>query len=154
MQELSKQDKIFLSNTRKRVGKAVEKYKLIKESDNVLIAVSGGKDSLFLLESLAIQRKHFPIKFKLQALHIQVDDAPYKIDNPFLEELCKEYSIPLHYRNIELGDLSESKKSPCFVCSWNRRKILFETTKELKCNKLALGHHMDFTTEYVLSWEY
>lgn len=150
MKELSKKEKLFLSNTRKRVGKAVEKYKLIKNDDNVLVAVSGGKDSLFLLEALAIQRKHFPINFKLQALHIVVDDAPYKIDIPFLEELCKQYDVSLHYRNIELGDLSASKKSPCFVCSWNRRKVLFETTKELGCNKLALGHHMDDAIETLL----
>jgi tRNA(Ile)-lysidine synthase TilS/MesJ len=42
------------------------------------------------------------------------------------------------------------KKAPCFVCSWHRRKRLFELTKELKCNKLALGHHMDDALETLL----
>jgi tRNA(Ile)-lysidine synthase TilS/MesJ len=37
----------------------------------------------------------------------------------------------------------DHKKGPCFVCSWHRRKLLFATAKEMGCNKIALGHHMD-----------
>lgn len=145
-----KQQDLFLSNTRKRVGKAVHMYQLIKPNDVILIAVSGGKDSLFLLEALALLKKHIPFHFSLKAVHIEVDDAPYEIDKVFLEGLCKDLDVTLHYRNMELGDLSKSKKSPCFICSWKRRKELFNAVEELECNKIALGHHMDDAIETLL----
>lgn len=150
MGELTKQEKLFLQNTRKRVGKAIHKYELIKEGDSILIAVSGGKDSMFLLESLALTKKHLPFKFNLKAVHIQVDDAEYAIDNEYLENLCSELEVPLIYYNIKIGDLNKTKKSPCFICSWKRRHALFEAVDKLGCNKLALGHHMDDAIETLL----
>ena len=82
---ISKVDSVFMSNTRKRVGKAIHEYELIKENDSVLIAVSGGKDSLFLLEALAMQRRVMPFKFEIKAIHIEVEDTPYEIDKVFLK---------------------------------------------------------------------
>ncbi|MDA3893737.1 MAG: tRNA 2-thiocytidine biosynthesis TtcA family protein, partial [Salinivirgaceae bacterium] len=148
--ELTKKEKLFLQNTRKRVGKAVHKYELVKENDSILIAVSGGKDSLFLLETLAYIKKHQPFKFDLKVIHIHVNDAEYEIDKSYLENLCKDYEIPIHYKYINIGDLTASKKSPCFVCSWKRRLELFNAVEELGCNKLALGHHMDDAIETLL----
>ena len=150
MENKIKLDKVFMSNTRKRVGKAIHKYEMIKEGDSVMVAVSGGKDSLFLLEALAMQRKVIPFKFQIKAIHIEVDDTPYEIDKVFLEDMCHKFDIPLYYKSIALGDLSESKKSPCFICSWNRRTELFKAVKEYGCNKLALGHHMDDAIETLL----
>ena len=147
---IPKVNSVFMSNTRKRVGKAIYEYELIKENDSVLIAVSGGKDSLFLLESLALQRKNIPFKFDLKAIHIEINDKPYEIDKLFLEKLCDKYNIPLYFKSIEVGDLSKSKKGPCFTCSWNRRKALFNAVKEYGCNKLALGHHMEDAIETLL----
>lgn len=146
----TKKEEVFLSTTRKRVGKAVHKYKIIKDGDNVMVAVSGGKDSLFLLEALAMQRKHFPINFTLQAIHIDVTDKPYKIDRSFLDDMCRLYDIPLHIKQIETGDITATKKSPCFACSWQRRDALFRAMEEFSCNKLALGHHMDDAIETLL----
>lgn len=149
-EELTKQEKLFLQNTRKRVGKAIHKYELLKENDAVLIAVSGGKDSMFLLESLALAKKHIPFNFTLKAVHIKVIDAEYEIDNKYLENLCNELEVPLTYYEIAIGNLTESKKSPCFICSWKRRHALFEAVEKLNCNKLALGHHMDDAIETLL----
>lgn len=149
-ENLSKKDQLFLKNTRKRVGKAIHKYKLIEEGDEVLIAVSGGKDSLFLLESLARHRKHIPFNFNIKAIHIEVDDSEYEIDKVFLENLCRKYDVPIYYKHINIGNLEESDKSPCFVCSNKRRYLLFSAVEELGCNKLALGHHMDDAVETLL----
>jgi tRNA(Ile)-lysidine synthetase-like protein len=148
---LSKQDKVFMANTRKRVGKAIYKYKLIEKNDTVLVAVSGGKDSLFLLEALAMQRKQIPFDFNIKAIHIEVNNIDsYKINKKYLQNLCDEYNIPLHYKSVELRDLEENDKSPCFICSWTRRTELFKATKEYNCNKLALGHHMTDAIETLM----
>ena len=45
---------------------------------------------------------------------------------------------------------TDTRKSPCFLCSWNRRKALFTVAKEQGCNKIALGHHMDDILETLL----
>lgn len=45
---------------------------------------------------------------------------------------------------------TDTRKSPCFLCSWNRRKALFTVAKEHGCNKIALGHHMDDILETLL----
>lgn len=145
-----KSDQLFLANTRKRVGKAVHKYQLIKPGDCILIAVSGGKDSLFMLEALALLKKHVPFHFNLKAVHVEINDTPYEINKPFLQNLCKNLNVPLFIRDIALGVYGESKKSPCFICSWKRRKVLFKAVQELGCNKIALGHHMDDAIETLL----
>lgn len=46
-------------------------------------------------------------------------------------------------REAEFDASTDTRKSPCFLCSWNRRKELFTAAHELGCNKIALGHHMD-----------
>ncbi len=147
---LTKKEKVFLSNTRKRVGKAVHKYGLIEPGDRVLVAVSGGKDSLFLLDALGTQRKYFPFDFELMAIHVEVTDKPYAIDTDYLEYLCDLHDVELHYRQLATGDIEASGKSPCFLCSWQRRKVLFQAVEELAYPKLALGHHMDDAIETLL----
>ena len=50
----------------------------------------------------------------------------------------------------EFDASTDTRKSPCFLCSWNRRKALFTVAKEQGCNKIALGHHMDDILETLL----
>ena len=49
----------------------------------------------------------------------------------------------MHIVETSFDATGDTRKSPCFLCSWNRRKALFETAKRLGCNKIALGHHQD-----------
>lgn len=142
-------DKLFLKLC-KKVGYSLEKYKLLEPNDTIMIGVSGGKDSLFLLESLANRRKHLPFSVKLMACHIHVKEIGYKIEKNYLTDLCKLNHIPYYYEEISVDLFADPKKAPCFVCSWHRRKRLFELTKELNCNKLALGHHMDDALETLM----
>ncbi len=150
MEALTKTDALFLQNTRKRVGKAIYDYRLIAPNDTVLVAVSGGKDSLFMLEALASFQKSAPFRFELKAIFVQMTDTKYQIDLNFLQHLCHQYQIPFYIRQTTLGNVNNSRKSPCFICSWRRRKVLFDATKELNCNKLALGHHLDDAIETLL----
>ena len=134
----------------KKVGYSLKKYELINPEDIIMIGVSGGKDSLFLLEALADRVRHLPFKVNLMACHIHVKEIGYKVDKAYLENLCKQYDIPYCYEEISVDLTKDPKKAPCFICSWHRRKRLFELTKELKCNKLALGHHLDDVLETLM----
>lgn len=143
-----------INNLRKKMGEVLFKQQLITENDTILIGLSGGKDSLVLADLLANRKKHIPIPFKLIALHVTTNSIGYKSDISFLESFCKERNIALHQRNFEIdpaeNNETEHEKNICFICSWNRRKAIFSATKELHCNKLALGHHMDDALETML----
>lgn len=131
----------------KKTGKIIYDYELLKPNDKVLVALSGGKDSLIMLETLAEREKSLPFKIELIAVHIHIDNVGYKTNVPFLESFCSELDVPLHVDHFDIDLDQDPKKSKCFICSWNRRKRIFELTKELKCNKLAFGHHLDDALE-------
>ncbi|MCP4178817.1 MAG: tRNA 2-thiocytidine(32) synthetase TtcA, partial [bacterium] len=122
VESLQKQQQYLL----RKVGKAINTYGMIEDGDQILVAVSGGKDSLILLEMLARRMKFFPIKYSLKAVHIEVDNVPYKINKDYLDNLCEELKVPLIYHKMEIELREDSKKSVCFTCSWNRRKHLFQ----------------------------
>lgn len=143
-------DEKYLEKVRRKAGKAINQYHLINENDRILVGVSGGKDSLSLLEILALRRRFLPINYHLEAVHINITDVPYSINRTYLSALCESLSVPLHYIDSEAGIAQANGKSPCFLCSWNRRKALFELAQKLACNKLATGHHMDDALETML----
>ncbi len=133
-----------------KVGKAILENGMISEGDRVLVGLSGGKDSMILLESLADRRKHFPFDFRLYAIHVSAVNIGYKMDTTFLQDFCDSLDVPLSMEEIEVDLEVDPKKAPCFICSWNRRKRIFEKSKELDCNRVALGHHKDDAVQTLL----
>jgi tRNA(Ile)-lysidine synthase TilS/MesJ len=133
-----------------KVGKMLNDHQLIEADDRVLVGLSGGKDSMILLEALADRRRHLPFDFQLFAVHVSTTNIGYEMDTGYLEEFCSELNIPLYLEEIEVDLTLDPKKAPCFVCSWHRRKRIFELSKELDCNKVALGHHRDDAIQTVL----
>ena len=103
-----------------------------------------------MLEALSALRKFDFFDFDLEALHIDVTDVPYQADREKLEALAGHLSVKLHFKKIEADLEHRGKKSPCFVCSWHRRKALFEFARDNDFAKLAMGHHMDDAVETLL----
>jgi len=137
----------LFTNTIKKVGKSCIKYHLLEPGDKVLVGISGGKDSIFLLEALHWLNLKLPTKIEFLACHIHIKDVGYKTDLDYIRELCRVKSIPFIIEELSVSLTENPKKAPCFVCSWHRRKRLFELAKEYNCNKLALGHHADDAIE-------
>lgn len=125
-------------------------HALIGEGDHVLVGLSGGKDSMILVEALVERLSAVPFDFSLSAAHIEASGIGYEINREKLLSFCDRLAIPLHYRTIEPDLEKDPSKTACFICSWNRRKELFNLTKELNCNKLALGHHRNDAVETLL----
>lgn len=141
--------KLFKKICRK-MGTTMRDHAMIGEGDHVLVGVSGGKDSMILLEAL-VERKHaLPFDFNLTAAHIEASGIGYEIDSERLSRFCENLKVPLIYRTIEPDLEKDPSKTACFICSWSRRKELFSLTKELNCNKLALGHHRHDAVETLL----
>ncbi len=131
----------------KKIGKTIGSYQLIKSNDKVLVGLSGGKDSLTLLKILAERRKMLPIDYQVEAIHINVTNLPYRVNQEYLEIFCEELGVNFHFKNIEVDFSLKANKKKCFLCSWNRRKELFIFAKEHGFNKIALGHNMDDALE-------
>jgi tRNA(Ile)-lysidine synthase TilS/MesJ len=133
-----------------KVGKMLNEHQLVEAGDSVLVGLSGGKDSMILLEALADRRRHLPFDFRLFAVHVSATGIGYEMDTSYLQEFCTGLDVPLYLEEIEVDLTADPKKAPCFVCSWHRRKRIFELSKELACNKVALGHHKDDAIQTLL----
>ncbi|MCB9017084.1 MAG: tRNA 2-thiocytidine biosynthesis protein TtcA [Prevotellaceae bacterium] len=127
----------------RKIRKAIELYGLIEDGDKILIGLSGGKDSLALVELLGEKMKIFRPRFTLYAAHITMSNIPYRSDLDYLRQHAERFGITFIHRETAFDPTTDQRKSPCFLCSWNRRKTLFDIAKELGCNKIALGHHQD-----------
>ena len=146
---------------RERFVKAFATYGLLADGDHVLVGLSGGKDSLCLLEMLGRRAKIHHPRFRVEAIHVRMADVDYRTSTTFLEQFCRELDVPLHivttnFPQPPTSNLNQpssnlksqssnlkSSKPFCFLCSWQRRKQMFNLAQELGCNKIALGHHQD-----------
>lgn len=126
---------------RERFVKAFVTYHLLEDGDHVLVGLSGGKDSLCLLEMLGKRTKIDQPRFRVEAIHVRMENISYETSTDYLEQFCKELDVPLHIVTTRFEP--SEQKPPCFLCSWYRRKAVFNLAQELGCNKIALGHHQD-----------
>lgn len=150
MNKLNKADQKILNNIHSKFKKAINGYGLLEEGDHILIGLSGGKDSMVLVELLGERMKMFVPHFKLTAVHISVENIPYQSDINYLKAYSERFDIPFIHHSNHFDESAETNKSTCFLCSWYRRKALFELAEKLNCNKIALGHHLDDITETLL----
>lgn len=125
------------------LGKALRDFSLIEPGDHILIGLSGGKDSLALLQLLGERMVRSGGRFQLEALHVRMANISYATDTAYLHEQARRYGIPLHVVETSFEPDRKQQRTPCFLCSWHRRKQLFEVAQRLRCNKIALGHHQD-----------
>ena len=137
---------------KERFVRATATYHLIEDDDRILVGLSGGKDSLLLLELLAKRAKIEHPRFSVEALHVRMENIHYETDTSYLHAFCDALGVPLHVKTtrFEIGTETvktsrdiRRQKQPCFLCSWMRRKEMFNLAQELGCNKIALGHHQD-----------
>lgn len=127
----------------RKLIQAIREYELIQDGDHILIGLSGGKDSLALVELLAKRAKIFQPRFKISVAHIVMSNISYESDHSYIQNFVDDLGVPLYIRTTSFDADTDKRKSPCFLCSWNRRKALFDLSKELGCNKIAFGHHLD-----------
>lgn len=141
----------------RRFQKALTQYQMIADGDRILIGLSGGKDSLCLLEMLAERKRIFKPRIEVEAVHVVMRNIQYESDMTYLENFAQHNGIKLHIITTEFDDSTlkekhgeatddltrRQNKPACFLCSWHRRKAMFRFAQDFGFNKIALGHHMD-----------
>ena len=88
--------------------------------------------------------------FSLVALHVSMENIPYRADVDYLRQFAEKCGAEFVHVTTSFDPSTDKRKSPCFLCSWNRRKMMFTMAKEMKCNKIALGHHLDDVLQTLL----
>lgn len=129
---------------------AIEKYNMIEENDKIAIGVSGGKDSLALLYTMARLKEFYPVKFDIIAVTVDPCFNSIYMDTSKIEQLCDSLKVEYFVKRTNLGNIVFKEfqtKSPCSLCSRMRRGIIHDIAKEKSCTRLALGHHFDDSVE-------
>jgi tRNA 2-thiocytidine biosynthesis protein TtcA len=128
-------------------------YGMLEAGDRLLVGVSGGMDSLVLLDLLNSPMVHIPSDFSLLAVNVDMGFEPDLKGCRALERFLSREGYEYVIEKTDIGPLSHSdynRKNPCFLCSRLRRKRLFEIAAEKGCNKIALAHHKDDIIETLL----
>ena len=126
------------------MGKAIHSREMIRDGDHVMIAVSGGKDSMSLLWLLRERINRIPIEYRITAVHV---DPGFGADSGGqMEAFFSDHGFDYRILRSDIGPKAhgpENRENPCFLCSRLRRTMLFQLAGELQCNKIAFGHHRD-----------
>lgn len=126
-------------------AQAITDFNMIEDGDKVLVAMSGGKDSFVLLDTLKTLQQRAPIRFELLAVNIDqhIPDFPRETLAAYLAGT----GVPWHIEDQDTFKIVErvipDGKNICSLCARLRRGILYRVAREHGCTKIALGHHMD-----------
>ncbi len=135
----------YVAKEMKRLmGRAITRSRMIADGDRVMVAVSGGRDSLSLLWLLRERLKRIPIRHDIIAAHVDLGFGPST--GKRMEEFFIRNAFGHAIINTTFGPCAHSdnnRENPCFLCSRLKRKAIFKKAAELKCNKVAFGHHKD-----------
>ena len=131
--------------------KAIEEYKMIEENDKIAICLSGGKDSITMLNGFKNLQRFYPKKFEIIA--ISIDPGFEFFDTNFLNNICSNLNIPLFIEKSNAKEIVfdiRKEKNPCSLCANLRRGIINSIAIRERCNKIALGHNQDDVLETFL----
>ena len=129
--------------------RAISDYELIKENDNIMVCISGGKDSFLLAKCIQELIKHG--KFPFTAHYVVMDPGYNKVNRQLIEKNAKLLNVPIEIFETNIFDVTAKVEgNPCYLCARMRRGHLYSKAKELGCNKIALGHHFDDVIETTL----
>ena len=154
MEKYKKIERSIIKKYRKEIWsrfvKGVSDYELIQDNDNIMVCISGGKDSFLLSKLIQELQRHGKVKFN--AHYVVMDPGYNEYNRSFIEDNAKTLNVPIEIFESDIFDVvaNADGKSPCYLCARMRRGYLYKKAQDLGCNKIALGHHFDDFIETTL----
>jgi tRNA 2-thiocytidine biosynthesis protein TtcA len=135
----------------RHVGRTIERFGMIDDGDRILLAISGGKDSMCMSLALKERLRWVPIRYELTAVHVEWREYPMEqADRERMDSFLDSLQIPLTRVVASAFPPSFRGRFDCYLCARNRRRILFEQADKLGCTTLSMGHHLDDVVETTL----
>lgn len=126
-------------------GKAIADFNMIQHGDNIMVCLSGGKDSFTLVMLLKKLQQRAKIDFHFEAFTL--DQGQPGWDDTKLRAYLTQHHIPYHILSEDTYSIVTDKipetQTYCSLCSRLRRGIIYRVAEEKGFTKIALGHHRD-----------
>jgi len=135
-----------------QIGQASVDHGLLEAGDLIMVAVSGGKDSLALLHLLRLLQRRAPFRFELVAVNVDQGQPGFPKDvlPAYFESQGHRWEVVSEDTYSVVKAKVPEGSTYCSLCSRLRRGILYTTARRLGATKLALGHHRDDAIATVL----
>lgn len=140
----------FIVKIKRKFKKGVDTYQLIPRGSSLIVGLSGGNDSYTLLDLLTQKEYIKSHNINIVAAHIKIKNIPYSADINYMQQFCNRRGVELFVEESAFNPATDRRKSPCFLCSWERRKKLFDIAKQQNVTLIATGHHQDDLLETLL----
>ncbi len=134
-----------------KILQTIMKFGMLSFNDRVLIGVSGGPDSVTLLNVLFSLKKRYNLSFFIAHLNHMLRGEESDKDVKFVKNLAQSLDLPCKVRNCNLKEITKREHLTLEEAARKYRyKFYLETARKLKINKIALGHNADDQVETVL----
>ena len=133
-----------------KILKTIQKYNLIQKNDKIVIGVSGGPDSMCLLDSLYCIKEKLQIEVAVAHINHMIREEADS-ETAYVEEYCRIKEIPCFVKKVDVIELARQQKLGTEEMG---RKIRYEFFEEvalkMKANKIATAHNSNDNSETVL----
>ncbi len=127
---------------------AVKQYRLINEGDRIAVCISGGKDSMLMAKLIQMLQRFSEVPF--EAAFLVMDPGYNDLNRQKIISNADLLKVPITIFETDIFQVANNTSdSPCYLCARMRRGHLYSKAKELGCNKIALGHHLNDVIETV-----
>ena len=133
----------------RRIARAIGEFGLLEDGDKVLVGFSGGKDSAFLVYSLAVLKEYLGFDLDLKVLTVDLG-FEQNIDYKKLENFCNKLQVDYNIKETKIAETILKSNQPCAKCTYFRKGVMTDYCQEHNFNKIAFGHHYDDAVETFL----
>ncbi|MCH5320847.1 MAG: tRNA lysidine(34) synthetase TilS [Eubacterium sp.] len=130
-----------------KINETIDKYNMLSRGDRVLVAVSGGADSMLLLNHMLSVREKYGVTVSAAHVDHGIRGEESADDARFVKDFCEKNKIEYHQLSIDAVNESKSFKMGVEEYSRKRRYEFFDS---IPCDKIATAHNLSDNVETVL----